>query len=1565
MVATQYARGAARAARRTRSGRAVAAAMLAMLVASLAPMPTAPAQFGANVYLDQGEAAFYQGNFHAGGQSTAFLDNSSTPTLLSVPVFNTGSELDNVEVWFFFPGSIPNDGQCQFVDLPAASGTVPGKAWANFTLTTPSLPEGGNNITLGAYGPPPSEVAACGDPASGDVSRPVGNTGGESCAPIGDISCRADANEDDNTANVYFVKNAFLNLRVKSIEWCAGDPATAVGCPEMTGKNVTGYEDGSFFEVEVENVGSWANLSNYGGNNAAARDGFAYVLNVTVTDQTGGKSYLTRIARTTTGYNEDSGLPTHVARSAELDVTALAGTYNVSVWLDKEQNLRRAGSDSSVDIGARDVEVAYRDFTPSIKASDFRTTAENPYPHAGGGTIRGNITFKNIGPAGMPINSKVAVRAYLDNLTSWTELFRYPTQTLGDSDTEETNITGLTAGGEEGSEQTIEILWQYSGSTTSPRYLTPGKHTIYAEIDYGGGWVEGDESNNRTALDIFIADATKPKFNAAPRVSLALPGGGAETTTLRPSEPFNVHIDVTDDDAALTVLGNFSLVKDPSVYRVVKANKTATGLYHFQQLNFTYHNFSARAADGSENWTLTVTANDSFGNAATGENVTLKLLPWPIHTVPEEYVIIDPDWPAAEIEFSAPRDPRWLIHVRPNMTGYDGNNGRINQQNFTENLAYNITTLHMTWSGRGLEWWTPGTPPACRDDSSPTSGGGGLLGGGGSPTCTAVNEQDNNTFSMGFTKNQTGAGPGLWNYSIEIKDVSGEVRAINGTLLVKDNPPDIVYSHLDVSSVVPSDNTSVNITGNFTDDSWGTVDVFLNFTRFEPNITGSEPRDAVSRNLSLPRPEPFADSTGQPYYNYTYEMPIGRGKVFGIAGKYVARLEVRDSAGNWNFTRLPDLEVKDEEAPRITNYGVIPANPEIGEDVTFWATASDTTNVTLELEVFRTSTVGELLTESKIVINQTDSLNYTYTMNFSREAVHAWRMRPLDGRGLYGDERLGSLTIRDNVGPRYDIRSPATVIDGTRYASGTPRLEIVLSDGEGVLASSIDLQVAGLPADFELVPAPGNVTGLMLVYQVPTTKKFEHLDVVDVNLTAQDNSSERLQSFLNFSFVVDDVAPTTRVISITPSYRDQPGHILNVSLETRFTLAAEDVDSIPTGVPADGIRYRILGGGPGAAETVYTGPFRIDDAPGVYTGPRKYTIQFWSEDAVGNFNRNPNVTEVYVDDTPPALFQFFPEGRDVNATFVDDRVGVNRSVVWYRLNDQPYVPVTLVEREGAWTVSLPEGVKGDRLSYYLQAWDRLDNTETFGNATNPYASFDVSNHAPEVRITAPAEGSRISRSVDLTWEASDEDGDALVYTVYVKAPGKQNFAELVKIENTGVKRYTIDTTRYPDGEYTFRIAAGDGGFVKLAETTVTILNRIDAVGAVTIDGEALPGESLLIKAEITKAQALVEARLYLGNDLVDSWTMNDEGREGDAAAADGIYSVRVPVSAAGDYRVEIFTRYQEDGETKESTLSSAATFSAGLTPAYILTEYGAILAVIGLLAAVGIGVAVFVVMRRR
>jgi hypothetical protein len=286
-----------------------------------------------------------------------------------------------------------------------------------------------------------------------------------------------------------------------------------------------------------------------------------------------------------------------------------------------------------------------------------------------------------------------------------------------------------------------------------------------------------------------------------------------------------------------------------------------------------------------------------------------------------------------------------------------------------------------------------------------------------------------------------------------------------------------------------------------------------------------------------------------------------------------------------------------------------------------------------------------------------------------------------------------------------------------------------------------------------------------------------------------------------------------------------------------------------------------------------------------------------------------------------------------------------------------------------WRGVLPQGHRGQTLTYYVQAVDNVDNnadgSESFGSAGSPYGSLKVGNHDPTVKITSPAVGSRISRVVDLAWDASDGDADPLTFTLFYKAPGKDSFTELAKLDGGEARKYTLDTSKFADGEYVFRVSASDGTTAKADQTTVTIINSAGAIGGVGQIGTVLPGDTVLLTAEIRKAGATVEAQLYRGSGLVESYAMNDLGKDGDAVANDHVYSARILAKAAGAYTVTIVAHYNEDGQQKESTLVNAASFSAKLTPGYILATYAGLLVLLALLAVVGVAIAIFVVVRRK
>lgn len=1487
---------------------AMAVLLCLMLLTPAFPLASAQVNTHGLITVGQGEVHFVQN-----GKRTPFLDNG-TASIRAV-VENSGtSQMSNVPVWFIVKAHETSPvlrAKCEAVTVPGrttdGSGTRAGNVTAEWrSFDTTNLPEGAYDVYVRVNVGKPNDVAdsvvACGSPP---LTPPP-----------------QDPRALNTIARGYFVKSLLPDYIVDGIRWCAGrnDASSCDETMDGGGYNVTG-SGMTFFEAVISNNGTWTDNVDYGGPNNGTGDHFRWDLEF----RANGRFIPANLNITGNG---TAGI--EPVRSANFRLEQKAGHYNITARVDPLGKLRQTSSAN--DVLTKQVEVKWVDLAINFTASDFRTSPSNPYPYGNGPfQIVGNITFRNDGPGAVIYNTS-HWRVFLDN-GRWLNYTG-------------TNVSNTIMGY---SSWTQKFTFDVTSSPGNDNTITPGKHTIYAQYDSsrwahtdleGNQTFEIDESNNNVTLDIYVEDDSAPTFASDPKITLAGAGlSSPAVSTLRPHEAFTVSVNITDTDlAALDAKAVFTLESDPNVTRTYPLTRFNTGgtTNPFSQRisNFT---FATNATH--ENWTLRVRAADSFDNNATSAATPLSLNQWGIHNATADYLVIaladgtNISWGSAE---------PIIYHIRApeNATGVPG------QANVTDNLAINITTpLGITHNYNG-SFWTPQTRCEASSSTAPSQVSN-LSSRVPDNECVLYTNKDE--FKIIWDKSSDGAAPGKWNVSIRIKDVAGFERVINRTFNLVDMAPTINNTQLSPNELEPGE--SFTVKANFTDD-FRVDGAYLNFSRVS---------DGRLVNLTLTEPKTGAvNGTALVVYSYNNTFKTGRGEVFGIGGTFNVSIEAVDQNGNWNRSALGNLTLNDTRPPEVLGVGAAPARQELKQNVTFFARVTDETNVTAYVQVLRGS--EEVFPKAALV--EGPDGNLTYSANFTLEGNYLWRIEVLDSVGRSSGVREGPLSILDNLGPKFEVRSPSTIIDFQRYGPATPRVELLVYDSDGVVPTSVEMSVGGVAVIPDIVPAPTGFNGFILSYTVPPSKKFTHRDVVEVNVTALDNSSKRLEGSTRFSFIVDDLAPVARLVSVSPSYRDQPAHPLNVSLNTRFTLAAEDSDGLPTDIAS--IRYKILGGGNNAAETVYTAPFRITDAPGVYTGPRVYQIQFWAEDSVGNVNRPANITTIFVDDTPPALFQFFPQGLFINATFVDDRVGVDRAVAWHRVNGETYKATPLAESDGVWSLVLPEGKKGDTISYYLQAWDRLNNTDTFGNATAPYASFDVSNHEPSVKVTGPVEGSRVSRNVEITWTASDPDGDAMVFTLYYRAPGRTNFVELVRLENTEARRYTIDTTRFADGLYTFRVAAGDGGFVKISETTVTIINRGSAVGAVTAPpGEVVPGDSVLLKAEITKAQATVEARLYRDGKLVNAYAMNDEGRNGDEVANDGIYSVRVSVDAAGDYSVEIYTTYQEDGELKETRIQDAAVFTAKLTPGYVLAEYGTLLVVIGLLAIAGVGVAAFVLVRRR
>ena len=1194
------------------------------------------------------------------------------------------------------------------------------------------------------------------------------------------------------------------------------------------------------------------------------------------------------------------------------------------------------------------LEVAWADYDAEFVPGELKTTPSDPYPYRPQSTIRiaGHVMLRNHGTDvptlwrydadGKAVHEpkRVTWRVTLDNKT-----------TVG-------AVLQSTDIGNASKADWLNVSFVFENSTIADadNYLAPGKHWLCARIDATNQTRETNKSNNEECVPIYLSDSRVPVFDdidgkTSPRITRLPAYNDTLATSVYPKEPFFVHSNATDDDLpSLNVTAQFTLTSNASIVR----NYTMTRNPAFQNKTFSVYvtDFNFTSPNGTmENWTVKVYAKDAFGNNDTSPAQPLQLKRWPIQTAPVGDVVLGiPGNASGYYEdgyaFNYSDDSvlvRWRFIALENQTGI------ADQPNVTSNLGIRFFTPRNTTyfvNGSGFSKFID-----CTEDTI-----GGLPKG--SLGCTNIGH-----FLTPHAEKDEG-GPGRWYAHIEITDKGGDVRVINRSFLLRDALPTIWNHSISAPSLEAGQDLNVKV--NMTDDFAVDVDnggARVNFTRVGDNKTFS---------IELKAP-PASVQGGVATYAFNKTIETGFGKPLDEAGEFDVTFAARDNQGNWNATAPIRFKLNDTRAPDMHQAGPDTPVQEVGQNVTFKASVTDQTNVTVTLRV-RPAGSDESVLSVNLAPTGPGSTNYTYTTNFSKEGNYLWEIRARDSAGLTSNLMEGPLTVADNLGPRFQVVEPGHLKDGKRYGRAAPLISLIVSDTHGVARDSINLSVDGKKVTHDApVPTTGGLSGFIVNYTVPASERFQHGEVVTVNVTALDLSGRSLRGYANFTFTVDDTAPTVRVKDFAPRFPLE-GVGMNVSLKTRFTLEASDPGDVSTGV--ESIRYTIIGGGNSQLENVYNDePFTIADVPGVYTGPKSYQIQYWAVDGVGNRKMvngraSYEALTVYVDGVPPELDQFasLPEGQFINATITDQRSGVDRVIAWYSVNGAPYVPMPLDFVAGIWKGVLPEGKKGDTVAYYLEAFDRVENRETFGNATAPYTSYVVGNHNPTIRITSPTDGGRIQRTVNLEWVAGDEDGDALVFTIFVKEPGATSFRELAKLEAGDTRRYPLDTTDFADGEYTFRVSVNDGSRNADSSVTVTILNRASAFGSVTRPpGEVEAGTPVVLQVEVTKAQATVEARIYLDDRLVQAYPMNDEGRDGDEVARDGKYSTRVNLDDNGRYRVEFHARYQEDGVQKEATIAGGEFVVQGGG----IGALGWWLVAIGLLVVVGVAAAAVVLVRGR
>jgi len=152
------------------------------------------------------------------------------------------------------------------------------------------------------------------------------------------------------------------------------------------------------------------------------------------------------------------------------------------------------------------------------------------------------------------------------------------------------------------------------------------------------------------------------------------------------------------------------------------------------------------------------------------------------------------------------------------------------------------------------------------------------------------------------------------------------------------------------------------------------------------------------------------------------------------------------------------------------------------------------------------------------------------------------------------------------------------------------------------------------------------------------------------------------------------------------------------------------------------------------------------------------------------------------------------------------------------------------------TVSYSEGAH----SIYAVAYDSAGNS---GQSAVVNVTVNNINDAPSLDLISPTSGETVSGIYDITWLASDPDGDEVFITIDISSDSGGNFLRLISsASNSGA--YSFDSTGFQNGtNYVIKVVASDGIASSSSVSGVfEISNQTSGGGAVgghtiTVDGD--------------------------------------------------------------------------------------------------------------------------------
>jgi hypothetical protein len=471
-----------------------------------------------------------------------------------------------------------------------------------------------------------------------------------------------------------------------------------------------------------------------------------------------------------------------------------------------------------------------------------------------------------------------------------------------------------------------------------------------------------------------------------------------------------------------------------------------------------------------------------------------------------------------------------------------------------------------------------------------------------------------------------------------------------------------------------------------------------------------------------------------------------------------------------------------------------------------------------------------------------------------------------------------------------------------------PAVSALVSDAN-IDASSIRLEARVVPEPFELADA-------RVVFVTDTSRRVEfaqpqtffHGEVVEVRVSARDTLGNAAES--TWAFTVDGHVP---VSFLTPEGQFLAGNVTILRGTTTLRLERSDEGS---GLLATVVGVLNEDAGLAAENTTITGDAPVSLTLGgspVYRGTGNYSIYVSSVDKAGNVEA-PVRHRFLVDDSAPNVTATFEPGL-VTARVQELGSGVKEVKVQYWLTPSGEQGTRLMSPSAdraTWLGQIPDGERGTRVQYAVEATDLLGNAGHAGTAGVPLSAL-IQNHKPVVSMSPP-NGSLVRGNVQVEWVVTDRDDDPVQVSVSAR-PSTSDTARPLAAERAAQGSLLWDTRTVPDGIWIVAVEARDGFDVVRQEVELDVANTNSKIAGIRVLG-AEPGQAVRVEVTLYKPVQRAEAVLRLGAEEIARIPLRDDGAPPDRTARDGVFTGSFSPSKPGDYAVDLRVVF-EDGRLED------------------------------------------------